>query len=76
MIRFILHLAIVNILSYTAYSGGMIWKALKGLDNGMLVEDVKDRPLVLISNEWQLNWAKERNPQVEFLSSPPEITIA
>lgn len=51
-------------------------KALKGLDNGMLVEDVKDRPLVLISNEWQLNWAKERNPQVEFLSSPPEITIA
>ena len=49
-------------------------KALKGLDNGMLVEDVKDRPLVLISNEWQLNWAKERNPQVEFLSSPPEIT--
>ena len=49
-------------------------KSLKGLDNGMLVEDVKDRPLVLISNEWQLNWAKERNPQVEFLSSPPEIT--
>lgn len=32
MIRFILHLAIVNILSYTAYSGGMIWKALKELD--------------------------------------------
>ena len=32
MIRFLLHLAIVNILSYTAYSGGMIWKALKGLD--------------------------------------------
>ena len=48
-------------------------KTLKGLDNGMLVEDVKDRPLVLISNEWQLNWAKERNPHVEFLASPPEI---
>lgn len=32
MIRFILHLAIVNILSYTAYSGEMIWKALKELD--------------------------------------------
>lgn len=32
MIRFILHLAIVNILSYTAYSGGMAWKALKELD--------------------------------------------
>lgn len=34
MIRFLLHLAIVNILSYTAYSGGMIWKVLKGLDKG------------------------------------------
>lgn len=32
MIRFLLHWAIVNILSYTAYSGGMSWKALKELD--------------------------------------------
>lgn len=46
--------------------------ALKGLDNGLLVEDMKNRPLVLISNEWQLNWAKERNPHVRFLETPPE----
>ena len=32
MIRFLLHWARVNILSYTAYGGGMVWKALKGLD--------------------------------------------
>ena len=32
MIRFLLHWAIVNILGYTAYSGGMAWKALKELD--------------------------------------------
>lgn len=32
MIRFLLRWAIVNILSYTAYSGGMAWKALKELD--------------------------------------------
>ena len=45
-------------------------QALKGLDNGLLVQDMKDRPLVLISNEWQLNWAIERNPNVQFLASP------
>lgn len=50
-------------------------KSLKGLDNGLLVQDIKDRPLVLISNEWQLNWAVERNPHVQFLSAPPEIKI-
>lgn len=32
MIRFILHWTVVNILDYTAYSGGMTWKALKWLD--------------------------------------------
>lgn len=31
MIRFLLHWTIVNILSYTVYSGGMAWKALKEL---------------------------------------------
>ena len=52
---------------------GLDPKSLKGLDNGMLVEDVKGRPLVLISNEWQLNWAIERNPKVQFLAAPPEF---
>jgi len=55
---------------------GLNIQALKGLDNGMLVEDIKERPLVLISNEWQLNWAKERNPNVEFLASPSEQPLS
>jgi peptide chain release factor 3 len=55
---------------------GLDLKTLKGLDNGMLVEDIKERPLVLISNEWQLNWARERNPNVEFLASPSEQPLS
>ncbi|MCX7779721.1 MAG: peptide chain release factor 3 [Negativicutes bacterium] len=47
-------------------------KALKGIDNGMLLEDLKGRPLVLITNEWQLNWAVERNPGVEFRVAPSD----
>lgn len=41
-------------------------KTLKGIDNGMLLEDLKGRPLLLMANEWQLNWAIERNPEVQF----------
>jgi peptide chain release factor 3 len=44
--------------------------ALKGLDNGMLVEDIRQRPLILINNEWQLNWLRDRNPGVEFSLAP------
>ncbi|VBB07044.1 peptide chain release factor 3 [Lucifera butyrica] len=47
-------------------------KALKGLDNGMVVQDIKERPLILISNEWQLNWLRERNPGVEFQATPSD----
>ena len=32
MIRFLLNWAIVNIISYSAYCGGMTWKALKGVN--------------------------------------------
>ena len=32
MIRFLLHWITVNVISYSAYSGGMAWKALKELD--------------------------------------------
>ena len=48
---------------------------LKGLDNAMLVEDIRDRPLVLISNEWQLKWVMDRNPEVEFLLSPSDLRV-
>lgn len=46
---------------------------LKGLDNGMLVVDKKDRPVVLVNNEWALNWILERNPGMEFTTVPTDI---
>lgn len=50
---------------------GLNPQALKSMDNGMVLEDTKGRPLVLIPTEWQLNWVREHNPDVEFLASPP-----
>lgn len=32
MIRFLLNWAIVNIISYSVYCGGMTWKSLKGVN--------------------------------------------
>lgn len=32
MIRFLLHWITVNVISYSAYCGGMTWKALKGVN--------------------------------------------
>ncbi|HMM22328.1 MAG TPA: peptide chain release factor 3 [Selenomonadales bacterium] len=52
---------------------GLNPKALKSMDNGLVLEDTKGRPLVLITTEWQLNWVKERNPGVEFLVTPPSL---
>lgn len=54
---------------------GLNPKALKSMDNGMVLEDTRGRPLVLITTEWQLNWVKERNPGVEFLVSPPAVAL-
>lgn len=47
---------------------------IKGHDNGMLVIDIKDRPAILVSNEWNLNWIIERNPNVKFLEVPSNET--
>lgn len=47
-------------------------KSLKNMDNGLMVQDIKDRPVALISNEWQLRWVMERNPEVEFLVVPED----
>lgn len=46
---------------------------LKGLDNGMLVLDKKERPVVLVNNEWALNWILERNPGMEFTVVPTDV---
>ena len=45
---------------------------LRGLDNGMLVYDKKDRPVILVNNEWALNWILQRNPGLEFLIVPSD----
>ena len=44
--------------------------SLKGVDNAMIVKDNRDRTVVLISNEWQMGWVIERNPDVTFLATP------
>ena len=46
---------------------------LKGLDNGMLVYDKKDRPVILVNNEWALNWILDRNPNLQFLTVPSDV---
>lgn len=45
---------------------------LKGLDSGMLVYDKEDRPVILVNNEWSLNWILERNPDINFTTVPTE----
>ncbi len=44
---------------------------IKGLDNGMIVLDTKERPVVLVNSEWTLNWMQERNADIKFLETPP-----
>ena len=44
--------------------------SLKGVDNAMIVKDNRERTVVLISNEWQMGWVQERNPDVTFLTTP------
>lgn len=43
---------------------------IKGHDNGMLVVDIKGRPVILVNSEWNLDWIIERNPNVNFLEVP------
>lgn len=43
---------------------------LKGLDNAMVVKDNRDRTVILVTNEWQMGWVIERNPDVNFLETP------
>ena len=46
---------------------------IKGLDNGMLVYDTKERPVILVNNEWSLNWILDRNPGIQFLTVPADV---
>ena len=67
----------VDLLNHTLPYGVARWidgevdiAALKGIDNAMIVKDNRDRTVVLISNEWQMGWVQERNPDVTFLTTP------
>lgn len=40
---------------------------LKG--NLQIFRDMNDNPVVLLEQEWDLNWAKKENPDIEFASS-------
>jgi len=42
-------------------------KSMKSIDSGMIIHDIKERPVLLLSNEWAIRWVSERNPDVEFL---------
>ena len=48
----------------------------EGMENaraiGMLVYDKNDRPVILVNNEWALNWILQRNQGLEFLTVPPD----
>jgi len=50
--------------------GDVDTSTLKGLDNAMIVKDNRNRTVVLISNEWQMGWVIERNPDITFLHTP------
>lgn len=62
-----------NTLPYSVarwIDGDVDIKTLKGLDNAMVVKDNRNRTVILISNEWQMGWVQERNPDVTFLNAP------
>jgi len=44
--------------------------SMKSIDSGMMIQDIKDRPVLLLSNEWAIRWVSERNPDVKFLEIP------
>ncbi|MCI5836272.1 MAG: peptide chain release factor 3 [Veillonellaceae bacterium] len=46
-------------------------ESLTGLGTSMIVFDNRERPVILLANEWQTNWLCERNPGIEFVASPP-----
>lgn len=48
---------------------------LTGLGTSMIVYDNRNRPVILLANEWQTNWLYERNPDAKFVASPPVETV-
>jgi peptide chain release factor 3 len=34
-----------------------------------IFRDLIDQPVILLNQEWDLNWAKKENPEIEFMTS-------
>lgn len=47
-------------------------ESLRGADRGMFVYDMKDRPVLLVNNEWALGWIQDNNPDLKMFPVPPE----
>lgn len=56
-----------------AQNGGEITPAsLRGAERGMFVYDIKQRPVLLVSNEWALGWIADNNPGIDLFHVPPD----
>lgn len=47
-------------------------RSLRGADRGMFVYDIMERPVLLVTNEWALNWVADNNPDVRFFPTPAD----
>jgi peptide chain release factor 3 len=47
-------------------------ESLRGADRGMFVYDMKDRPALLVNNEWALGWIADNNPELNMFHVPPD----
>lgn len=47
-------------------------ETLRGAERGMFVYDAKERPVLLVSNEWALGWIADNNPGITLLTVPPD----
>lgn len=46
-------------------------KSIRGMDRGMLLEDIQGRPVALFTNEWSLRFVEDNNSRIEFHVVPP-----
>lgn len=50
---------------------GIPVQKLKG--NFQLFHDLKENPVILLNQEWDLNWARKENPEVEFAQATVHV---
>lgn len=50
--------------------------SLRGAERGMFVYDIKERPVLLVTNEWALGWIADNNENINLLHVPPDKTEA